>query len=172
MTKAGSQRADGGKQNGGGGKLRRSDLSVAPRPKELPSPVGAAYSGPLSEDAAPGRSLRKFWIRQFYKVVGLHGPLRPSVSRWPDRHINPLTGPIPAYTGQKKKSPLDSGCEGTAPLPISPVPRPGYLHLLTAIYAYLRPPPLHPCFLLLLVLDFAGHFHPLLAKTKPIGRVS
>jgi hypothetical protein len=82
--------------------------------------------------------------------IRVFAPLRLCVINQPKS--TPLmqnTGPIPAPTAQKMKSPLDSGCERTA-FQMKPLPRlPRFtwfhvVHLLRPITTYSGPPSPHP----------------------------
>jgi hypothetical protein len=66
MTEARSQRPEVGK-------LRRSDIFVVPQAAQIASPIGAAYSGALSDNAAPGRSLDSLKDRASTKMPALTG---------------------------------------------------------------------------------------------------
>ncbi|HXL72699.1 MAG TPA: hypothetical protein VN963_03655 [bacterium] len=56
-----------------GGQLQRSGLSVVPPANKSLSPIGAAYSEPFSDDAAPEQSLGYLWGDDSTNMLALTG---------------------------------------------------------------------------------------------------
>ena len=76
----------------GSGKLRRSDIFVVPHLSEIISPVGATYSGPFSDNAAPERSLDFLWNEGSKNMSALTG-LTPATNPFCQFSLNLCVAP-------------------------------------------------------------------------------